>query len=247
MTVSGPQGGPFSPPSFQYRVRASSGTVRYSIRTPSWLTVSSSLGAASTSGVVVTFTVNQTALRLRPGSYGPGVAFTNVTNGKRSATRTAKLTIMRASEPPPPSTGDNGRALDSTSNHAIGGNTSGGTATPTATGSATTIIAKNIVTDFKAACNGVASDNVAFTAFNKRARAQVLPITLKIPSGSVCLFSNTTGSGNWFAKGIKNLLVVGYGATISDNNGKGNGFFLGGIGVIQDNRLGPARIIETPG
>ena len=78
-----------------------------------------------------------------------------------------------------------------------------------------TTIAENIVTDFRAKCDGVA------------------PITLTIPSGSVCMFSNTTGSGNWFAKRIKNLLVLGYGATLSDNNGTGNGFFLGGIGVFR--------------
>jgi hypothetical protein len=99
---------------------------------------------------------------------------------------------------------------------------------------AQTTTAKNIVTDFGAKCNGVGNDNAAFTAFNTWARTQTLPITLTIPSGSVCMFSTTTGaSGNWFAKGIKNLLVIGYGATISDNNGDGNGVFLGGIGVIN--------------
>jgi hypothetical protein len=49
------------------------------------------------------------------------------------------------------------------------------------------------------------------------------------------VFSNTTGSSNWIARGIKNLLVLGYGATISDNNGNGNGFFLGGFGLYGDN------------
>jgi hypothetical protein len=45
-----------------------------------------------------------------------------------------------------------------------------------------------------------------------------------------------SGEGNWFARGIKNLLVLGYGATISDNNGTGNGFFLGGFGIFGDNQ-----------
>src|SRR4051794_11495150 len=34
MAFSGPMGGPFSPAAFQYRVRASAGTIRYSVRTP---------------------------------------------------------------------------------------------------------------------------------------------------------------------------------------------------------------------
>ena len=99
-----------------------------------------------------------------------------------------------------------------------------------------TAIAKNIVTDFRAKCDGIANDNAAFTAFNLWARAQRGPVALTIPSGSICTFSNAKGSGNWFARGIKKLLVIGYGATLTDNSGKGNGFFLGGRGVIQDNR-----------
>src|SRR5262245_20811593 len=38
IAFSGPPGGPFSPRSVEYRVSASSGSVRYFIRTPSWLT-----------------------------------------------------------------------------------------------------------------------------------------------------------------------------------------------------------------
>jgi hypothetical protein len=98
-----------------------------------------------------------------------------------------------------------------------------------------TVIAKNIVTDFGARCDGIVNDNAAFTAFNTWGRAQTLPITLTIPTGGVCMFSSTRGSGSWFAMGIKKLLVMGYGATLSDNNGAGNGFFLGGRGVVQDN------------
>src|SRR5438105_8214599 len=47
MAVSGPQGGPFSPSLFEYRISASTGTVGYSIRTPSWLTASSSVTTRS--------------------------------------------------------------------------------------------------------------------------------------------------------------------------------------------------------
>ena len=97
----GPKGGPFSPSSFQYRVSASSGTVNYSIRNPSWLTVSSSFGVTDVTGVTITFTVNSTASQLAPGKYGPGVAFTNVTNGQGSAARPATLIIQGPSSPSP--------------------------------------------------------------------------------------------------------------------------------------------------
>jgi hypothetical protein len=98
--VSGPQGGPFSVSSFQFSLSASSGTVSYSIRTPSWLTASSSYGTVGTSGTTVTLTVNPTALRLPPGRYGPSVAFTNVTNGRGSTTIGATLVIGGAASPP---------------------------------------------------------------------------------------------------------------------------------------------------
>ena len=104
---SGPLGGPFLPSSFQYRLSASTGTVNYSIRHPSWLTVSSSFGVTDVSGVTITLTVNSTASRLAPGKYGPSVAFTNVTNGQGSVSRPATLdhpgppaSAARPSQPP---------------------------------------------------------------------------------------------------------------------------------------------------
>jgi hypothetical protein len=98
---SGPPGGPFSPSLIEYRVTASSGTVSYSIRTPSWLTASSTAGATDTKGVIITLTVNASASNLRPGTYGPAVAFTNVSNGQGSATRPAKLIVRGPSLPRP--------------------------------------------------------------------------------------------------------------------------------------------------
>jgi len=100
--ISGPQGGPLAPPSFQYRVRASSGVVDYSIRTPSWLTASSSVGKVGTDGVTITFTASSSAFRLQPGTYGPSIAFTNVTNGQGTGTRPVTLTIQARSIPPRP-------------------------------------------------------------------------------------------------------------------------------------------------
>jgi len=98
MQMSGPQGGPFSPASFQYQVSASIGTVRYYIITPSWLTVSSSSDTADTGGVTIMLTVNPIAAQLPPGTYRPSVAFRNVTNGHGSTTRTAVL-IVRGPSP----------------------------------------------------------------------------------------------------------------------------------------------------
>jgi hypothetical protein len=99
MVFSGPKGGPFSPSLIKYRVSASTGTVRYSIRSPSWLTASSTFGVTDTNGVTITLTVNARASSLPPGAYGPAVAFTNVSNGQGSTTKSAKL-IIRA--PPRP-------------------------------------------------------------------------------------------------------------------------------------------------
>lgn len=93
IAFSGPPGGPFSPSAMEYRLSASTGTVSYSIRTPSWLTVSPTAGATDTKGVTITLTVNASASRLSPGTYGPGVAFTNVSNGRGSITRPAKLIV----------------------------------------------------------------------------------------------------------------------------------------------------------
>ena len=99
-------------------------------------------------------------------------------------------------------------------------------------------VIKNIKTDFGAACNGIDSDYAAFQAFNAWAlqwqQSHSGLIELDIPSGSICMFSQS-GEGSWFAKGIKQLLVKGYGATLSDDNGAGGGFFLGGGGIESGN------------
>jgi hypothetical protein len=103
MAFSGPRGGPFSPAGFEFRVSSTTGIVNYFIRTPSWLTASSTFGTTDTRGVTITLTVNANAARLSPGAYGPGVAFTNVSNGQGSTSRPAKLIIQGSS--PPPATG----------------------------------------------------------------------------------------------------------------------------------------------
>jgi len=64
IAFSGPRGGPFAPSLVEYRVSASTDTVNYSIRTPSWLTASSISGAIHTSGVTITLKVNASASTL---------------------------------------------------------------------------------------------------------------------------------------------------------------------------------------
>jgi hypothetical protein len=97
IAFSGPQGGPFSPSVIEYRVSASVGTVNYSISTPSWLTASPKSGMTDTSGVTIRLSVNPSASSLPPGAYGPGIAVTNVSNGRGSTTSPAKLTIQARS------------------------------------------------------------------------------------------------------------------------------------------------------
>ena len=111
IALSGPRGGPFVPLSFQYRVSTSTGVARFSITTPSWLLASPRFGTTDTSGVPVAFHVSAEALRLPPGTYGPSIGFTNLTNGRGSTTRTASLTIQVPQPDPGLTTGD-GRLLD---------------------------------------------------------------------------------------------------------------------------------------
>jgi len=98
MQASGPQRGPFSPASAQYLVRATSGTIRFAIAPPFWLTADPRLGTTGAEGVMITLTINQRALRLPPGTYGPRITFTNLTNGQGSTTRSASLIVH---DPPP--------------------------------------------------------------------------------------------------------------------------------------------------
>jgi hypothetical protein len=97
IAASGPQGGPFSPPSFGYTLSATNGSVNYSItNVPSWLTPSSTSGTAS-SGTTVTFTVNANANSLQANTYVASISFNNTTNSQGSTSRVTTLTV----NPPP--------------------------------------------------------------------------------------------------------------------------------------------------
>ena len=94
--ISGPQGGPSSPTTIQYRLSASTGTIRFAIAAPFWLTADPRVGTISTDGVTVKLSSNPQALKLAPGAYEAPVTFTNLTNGQGTTRRTAKVTVQRA-------------------------------------------------------------------------------------------------------------------------------------------------------
>jgi hypothetical protein len=97
--ISGPQGGPFSAPSVQYHLSASTGTIKFAIAPPFWLTADPRAGTVGVDGVTVTLSPNQQASKLPPRAYEAPVTFTNVTNGQGTTRRTAKLTVLRSATP----------------------------------------------------------------------------------------------------------------------------------------------------
>jgi hypothetical protein len=107
IVAAGNPGGPFAPSSFQYQLSATAGNINYSISgVPTWLTPSSMSGNVSSSGTVVTFTVNESANTLGPGPYGPTtITFTNSDTGRGTQTRTATLTINPPALQVTPATG----------------------------------------------------------------------------------------------------------------------------------------------
>lgn len=98
LVATGPHGGPFSPSSFQYRIRTTTDTISYSIKAPPWVTADPNTGTLDTSGVTVTLKINPAAQSLAPGTYAPAVKFTNVTNGRGSTSRAIRLLVV----PPDP-------------------------------------------------------------------------------------------------------------------------------------------------
>jgi hypothetical protein len=94
LTGAGPKGGPFTPSSFPYLLRATHGTASYTITgLPSWLSASSKAGALTTSPTTVTFTINATAKTLAPGLYTGAITFNNLDGKQASIFRPVKLSI----------------------------------------------------------------------------------------------------------------------------------------------------------
>jgi hypothetical protein len=99
VVFSGPEGGPFYPSFYQYHLVATAGRIDYSIRTPSWLASAVNFGTTDMSGRTITVLISKRASDLKPGTYGPGVTFINVTNGRGSVTRPAVLIVQPRESP----------------------------------------------------------------------------------------------------------------------------------------------------
>src|SRR6185503_21132657 len=92
--TAGPQGGPFTPSSFNYTLTASPTSQNYSISgVPSWLNASSTSGTATTAGTPITFTVNASANALAPGIYNATITFTDTTSSTTALTISAVLVV----------------------------------------------------------------------------------------------------------------------------------------------------------
>jgi hypothetical protein len=203
------------------------------------------LGASSTGQAIVTaqgcIVANNSGVGVQASSYS-AVTVTDCTvanNGVGLAAQSDSA-LLQASGSTVAGNGtgwqvSNSGQVISASNNSIGGNTAGNAAPPTSTTPPPNYVAKNIVTDFGAICDGVADDAPAFTAFNTWAvnTWQVSTaglIQLTIPSGKTCQF--LSDPGRW-AQNIKKLLVIGYGASLVNN--RSAPVALGGQGLRNSN------------
>lgn len=95
MAATGTMGGPFTPSSFDYQLKAVSGTRNFAITgLPPWLTATPASGTANTTGTTVTLAINSNANALAAGSYGPvTVTFQDTGSAEFNTTRTATLTV----------------------------------------------------------------------------------------------------------------------------------------------------------
>jgi hypothetical protein len=98
VNISGPEGGQFSPSSIQYRLTASTGTIKFAVTAPFWLVADPRVGTVGIDSVTVTLRLNPRASKFSPQAYEAPVTFINVTNGQGTTRRTAKLTVEPSSE-----------------------------------------------------------------------------------------------------------------------------------------------------
>src|SRR5262249_42281067 len=101
VNISGPEGGPFSPSSIQYRLSASTGTIKFAITVPFWLRADPRIGTVGIDSVTITLSLNPRASKFASQAYEAPVTFINVTNGQGTTRRTVKLTIEPAPTPTP--------------------------------------------------------------------------------------------------------------------------------------------------
>lgn len=112
-------------------------------------------------------------------------------------------------------------------------------------GSPVTRTQKNLVTDYGATCNGIADDTSAFLAF-KAAFQNNTPVTLTLPNGGNCTFGPVSGAGMFPFQGIGNLIVSGYGATLTNSIPSQNILF-GGQGEFADGKHSARTVTANPG
>jgi hypothetical protein len=89
----GPHGGPFAPSSLSFALRTTSGSVGYSITTPTWLTATPRSGTLTATAKTITVKFNSGAHKLSVGSYFSTINFDNTTNGQGSTSRAATLIV----------------------------------------------------------------------------------------------------------------------------------------------------------
>jgi hypothetical protein len=121
VNISGPLGGPFSPGAIQYRLSASTGTIRFAIAAPFWLKADPRVGTVGTDSVTVTLSLDPRASKLSPQAYEAPVTFINVTNGQGTTRRTANLTVEPSSrEPSSREPSSRGYILDESGGYLLG-------------------------------------------------------------------------------------------------------------------------------
>jgi hypothetical protein len=93
---SGPEGGPFDPPSKDYTLEniGESSIDWTASKTQDWVDLSSPAGSLSPGeSTTVTVSINSNANTLSPGTYNDTVSFTNTTTGSGDTTREVTLTV----------------------------------------------------------------------------------------------------------------------------------------------------------
>jgi surface antigen len=94
MTVSGKQGGPYSPNSLTYQLSTTSGSINFQLQAfPTWLTPSITSATVATSPTPITFTINSNANGFGLGTFNQFISFYNFSNLQGSTTRAVTLSI----------------------------------------------------------------------------------------------------------------------------------------------------------
>jgi hypothetical protein len=99
IVASGPQGGPFSPSTFNYKLTASHPTSYSITNVPNWLTASSTSGRTPKSGTTITFTINSSANGLKSGTYTGNINFNQTSRLATLTVNPAQYTVAASASP----------------------------------------------------------------------------------------------------------------------------------------------------